>query len=126
MAYQTERTCSSKTTSVLLSRVGRGRDILEDELQKIELTIQTLADASIQVADDAPDNPRKGMVHYAVSGWDPWRRLHGSHGLQRQRLGGSIRNQHNVYLLEPVCGTSLRRSWVASSVAAQAKAFVAT
>ena len=47
------------------------RTYLEDELQKIELTIQTLADASIQVADDAPDNPRKGMVRYAVSGWDP-------------------------------------------------------
>ena len=47
------------------------RQYLEDELQKIEQSIQTLADASIQVADDAPDNPRKGMVRYAVTGWDP-------------------------------------------------------
>ena len=44
---------------------------LRDELQAIEKSIQTLADASIQVADAAPENPRKGMVRYAVSPWDP-------------------------------------------------------
>ena len=36
------------------------RTYLEDELQKIELTLQSLADASITVADDAPDNPVEG------------------------------------------------------------------
>ena len=35
------------------------RTYLEDELQKIELTIQTLADASIQVADDARTIPAR-------------------------------------------------------------------
>lgn len=47
------------------------RQYMEDELQKIELSIQTLADAAIQVADNPPSNPRKGMVRYAVTGWDP-------------------------------------------------------
>ena len=47
------------------------RRYIQDELQRIEQSISTLASASIQVADAAPDNPVKGMVRYAVTGWDP-------------------------------------------------------
>ena len=44
---------------------------LQDELRELESSIRTLAEASIQVADRAPDGVRKGMVRYAVSPWDP-------------------------------------------------------
>ena len=47
------------------------RPYLQDELRAIEASIRSLSDAAIQVADRAPDNPRKGMVRYAVTGWDP-------------------------------------------------------
>ena len=47
------------------------RRYIQDELQRIEQSISTLASASIQVVDAAPDNPVKGMVRYAVTGWDP-------------------------------------------------------
>ena len=47
------------------------RRYIQDELQRIEQSISTLASASIQVADAAPENPVKGMVRYAVTGWDP-------------------------------------------------------
>lgn len=47
------------------------RKYLQDELQRIEQAISRLADAAIQVADAAPDTPVKGMVRYAVTGWDP-------------------------------------------------------
>jgi len=47
------------------------RRYISDELQRIEQSISTLASASIQVTDAAPDNPVKGMVRYAVTGWDP-------------------------------------------------------
>lgn len=50
---------------------GTIRRYIQDELQRIEKSISTLASASIQVADAAPENPVKGMVRYAVSGWDP-------------------------------------------------------
>lgn len=44
---------------------------LQEELRAIEASIRSLVDASIQVADRAPLNPRKGMVRYAVSPWEP-------------------------------------------------------
>ena len=44
---------------------------LMEELREIEASIRSLSDASIQVSDRAPDNPRIGMVRYAVSPWDP-------------------------------------------------------
>jgi len=44
---------------------------LQDELRELESSIRTLAEASIQVSDRAPDGVRKGMVRYAVSPWDP-------------------------------------------------------
>ena len=47
------------------------RRYIQDELQRIEQSISTLAEASIQVAEAPPDNPIKGMVRYAVSPWDP-------------------------------------------------------
>tara|TARA_Y100000289_G_scaffold66058_1_gene81288 strand:+ start:195 stop:473 length:279 start_codon:yes stop_codon:yes gene_type:complete len=47
------------------------RKYIQDELQRIEQSVARLADAAIQVADAAPDNPVKGMVRYAVTGWDP-------------------------------------------------------
>ena len=47
------------------------RRFIADELQRIELSTTSLANASIQVADNPPANPVKGMVRYAVSPWDP-------------------------------------------------------
>jgi hypothetical protein len=44
---------------------------LQDELRELESSIRTLAAASIQVSDRAPDGVRKGMVRYAVSPWNP-------------------------------------------------------
>jgi len=44
---------------------------IQEELREIEASIRSLADASIQVSDRAPASPRKGMVRYAVSPWDP-------------------------------------------------------
>jgi len=44
---------------------------LQEELRSLEASIRSLADASIQVADSAPDSPRKGMLRYAVSPWNP-------------------------------------------------------
>jgi hypothetical protein len=44
---------------------------LQEELRELEASIRSLSDASVQVADRAPDSPRKGMVRYAVSPWDP-------------------------------------------------------
>ena len=47
------------------------RRYFHDELQRIEIAIGTLAQAAIQVTDNEPDDPIKGMVRYAVSPWDP-------------------------------------------------------
>ena len=44
---------------------------IQQELQRIEASIGSIAEASIQVADSPPDNPIKGMVRYAVSPWSP-------------------------------------------------------
>jgi len=44
---------------------------LQEELREIEASIRSLSDASVQVADRAPESPRKGMVRYAVSPWNP-------------------------------------------------------
>ena len=44
---------------------------LQGELQELEKSTKSLADAVPQVADAAPDNPRKGMVRYAISPWEP-------------------------------------------------------
>ena len=47
------------------------RRYIQNELQRIEQSITTLADAAIQVTDTPPDNPVKGMVRYNISPWDP-------------------------------------------------------
>tara|TARA_R100001463_G_scaffold12098_1_gene33338 strand:- start:43 stop:321 length:279 start_codon:yes stop_codon:yes gene_type:complete len=47
------------------------RRYFQDELQRIESAVSSLAAASIQVAEDAPENPIKGMVRYAISPWNP-------------------------------------------------------
>ena len=47
------------------------RRYFQDELQRIEIAINTLAQAAIQVAANPPTNPIKGMVRYAVSPWNP-------------------------------------------------------
>lgn len=44
---------------------------LQDELRSLEITLRSLSDSSIQVSDRDPDAPRKGMVRYAVSPWNP-------------------------------------------------------
>lgn len=47
------------------------RRYIQNELQRIEQSIATVADAAIQVTDTPPDNPVKGMVRYNISPWDP-------------------------------------------------------
>ena len=47
------------------------RRFIADELQRIELSTTSLANASIQVSNNPPTNPVKGMVRYAVSPWNP-------------------------------------------------------
>ena len=47
------------------------RRYFQDELQRIEIAIGSLAQAAIQVTDDEPQNPIKGMVRYAVAPWNP-------------------------------------------------------
>jgi len=44
---------------------------LQEELREVEASIRSLSDASVQVSDRAPESPRKGMVRYAISPWDP-------------------------------------------------------
>ena len=43
---------------------------LQDELQRIEASIRSLAVSGIEVMDEPPANPVKGMVKYNVSPWD--------------------------------------------------------
>jgi hypothetical protein len=47
------------------------RRYLTDELQRIEVATASLANASIQVTDNPPENPVKGMVRFATTGWEP-------------------------------------------------------
>jgi len=44
---------------------------IQDELQQLERSISTLVSSSVQVADNPPDSPRKGMLRFNVSPWDP-------------------------------------------------------
>lgn len=47
------------------------RRYFQDEMQRIEIAIGTLVQASIQVTEDEPENPIRGMVRYAVAPWNP-------------------------------------------------------
>ncbi len=44
---------------------------IQDELQRIETSVRSLSQAAIQVTEDPPEQPVKGMVRYAVSPWNP-------------------------------------------------------
>lgn len=44
---------------------------LSSELQSLERAIKSLEESAIQVADAEPENPKKGMVRYIVSPWNP-------------------------------------------------------
>jgi hypothetical protein len=44
---------------------------IQDELQRIEASLRSLAQAAIQVTENPPAEPVKGMVRYAVSPWNP-------------------------------------------------------
>ena len=44
---------------------------IAQELQAIENAVRSVIEGTIQVVDDAPDSPKKGMVRYAVSPWNP-------------------------------------------------------
>lgn len=47
------------------------RLFIQEEFRRIEQSLSTVAEASIQVAEAPPANPVKGMVRYAVSPWNP-------------------------------------------------------
>jgi hypothetical protein len=47
------------------------RRYIQDELQRIEQSISTIGEASIQVAETPPTNPVRGMVRFATTGWEP-------------------------------------------------------
>jgi len=44
---------------------------IQDELQRIEGSVRSLSQAAIQVTENPPEQPVKGMVRYAVSPWNP-------------------------------------------------------
>jgi len=43
---------------------------LQDELQRLEATIRSLAVAGVEVLDQPPANPVKGMLKYNIAPWD--------------------------------------------------------
>jgi len=47
------------------------RRYIQEELKRVEVSISSLTQSSIQVAENPPANPVKGMVRYAVSPWNP-------------------------------------------------------
>lgn len=44
---------------------------LESELRRLENTVRQLTEAAIQVAIAEPNTPKRGMVRYAKTPWDP-------------------------------------------------------
>ena len=44
---------------------------LQDELQRIENSIRSLSVGGVEVLDEPPANPVRGMVKYSISPWDP-------------------------------------------------------
>ena len=44
---------------------------IQEELRRIEASINKLNDAAIQVTDEPPANPLRGMVRFNLSPWDP-------------------------------------------------------
>ena len=47
------------------------KQYLVDEFQRIENTLSSMVDAVIQTTDQAPSNPRKGMIRFNVLPWNP-------------------------------------------------------
>ena len=47
------------------------RRYIQEELRRIETSIGSLIRSSVQVSENPPDNPVKGMIRYAVSPWNP-------------------------------------------------------
>lgn len=47
------------------------RRYIQDELQRIEISLQSAASTTVQVVDKPPQNPLKGHIRFAVSPWDP-------------------------------------------------------
>lgn len=43
---------------------------LQDELQRIEAALSSLTSAGVEVLDEPPKNPIKGMLKYNISPWD--------------------------------------------------------
>ena len=44
---------------------------IQEELRRIQTAVGSLANAAIQVTENTPDSPVKGMVRFNVSPWDP-------------------------------------------------------
>lgn len=44
---------------------------IQEELRRIQTAVGSLANAAIQVTENPPDSPVKGMVRFNVSPWDP-------------------------------------------------------
>ena len=43
---------------------------LQDELQRIEASLRSLITAGVEVLDEPPQNPVRGMLKYNISPWD--------------------------------------------------------
>ena len=46
------------------------RKYIQDELQRLEASIRSLNTAGIEVLDEPPLNPVRGMVKYNITPWD--------------------------------------------------------
>ena len=66
-------------TNAVLNLYGRGipplleedlRAYIQDELQRIETSIRTLVTSGVEVLDEPPLNPIRGMIKYNILPWD--------------------------------------------------------
>ncbi|MBN38590.1 MAG: hypothetical protein CMI29_09020 [Opitutae bacterium] len=71
---------TNEKTDALFTEYKRGqypqieegiRRYIQDELQRIEISLQSAASTAVQVVDKPPQNPLKGHIRFAVSPWDP-------------------------------------------------------
>jgi hypothetical protein len=70
----------NRNTDLVLNRYSRGSvpgssdqlaSYLSEELQRIESVLRDMTDASVQAVDNAPPEPRKGMVRFNILPWNP-------------------------------------------------------
>tara|TARA_R100001443_G_C3349266_1_gene176438 strand:+ start:1377 stop:1655 length:279 start_codon:yes stop_codon:yes gene_type:complete len=47
------------------------KSFLEGEFQRLENILTAMSDAHIEATDQAPSNPRRGMVRFNVLPWNP-------------------------------------------------------